>query len=926
MRGDIPPSSLHAAMESPTDPIITRFLRKVAWFAVHRPRLLVYPQVLLILFSVFYTISYLEFSTDRNDLVGQEETYHKQFLRFREEFGNQDDLVAIVESDDPSKNRQFVERLGRELNAQTNLFSDIFYRRDLAMLGPKALYFLSETELSELLSTLKEYETLIQTFTQVTNLNGLFRNVNRNFRTAAQPGADTQSLINALPALRRIAAQASAALLPNTLPLPPGIATLFSPDTAVQEPYITFADGQIFVVTTRARDEKSVTAAVEELRRLVLQTKNEVPGVNAGITGEAVLEYDEMRQSQRDSIIATVIALGLVALVFVYAYRETGRPLKATLALVAGLIYTLGYTTLAVGHLNILTVTFVPILVGLAIDFGVHLITRYEEELRHGKAEEQSMEIAMVHTGKGIFTGCLTTAGAFFAMALTDFKGIREMGIITGGGMIICLVPMMTLLPVLLLMGRQNVLDHQHKQRLEKRARIEKLWLNRPALVVGVTLGTAALALTQLPKVYFDYNLLNMQSKGLPAVVFEHKLIQSSSKSVLYAAVLAHSREEALQLEEQIRKLPSVAEVDSMAPVIATPVENKIPLIQEIKEIAARLRFPPPSSTPTDPDALDETLFFTENYLQIALKEVRRTESAQNALQSELETLLAAIRQLRAKLHELPTPLAAQKLAGYEHALFNEIRATFTMLETQTIDSGIRAEDLPEALRRRFIGRSGMFLLQVYPKGDVWERSHQEQFIKELRSVDPGVTGTPIQLYEYTTVLKESYEKAALYALAAIALLVFLHFRSVGKVVLALLPVGIGTIWMAGLMGWFRIPFNPANVMTLPLVIGIGVTNGIHILNRFAEERNPSILAKSTGKAVLVSGLTTVAGFGSLMQAEHQGIASLGIVMVLGVSGCMIAALTFLPALLNCLKELPPENKTPSGDNAQSTLGREEPR
>ena len=131
---------------------------------------------------------------------------------------------------------------------------------------------------------------------------------------------------------------------------------------------------------------------------------------------------------------------------------------------------------------------------------------------------------------------------------------------------------------------------------------------------------------------------------------------------------------------------------------------------------------------------------------------------------------------------------------------------------------------------------------------------------------------------------------------------------------------------MAGLMGKFGIPFNPANIMTLPLVIGIGVTNGIHILNRFAEEQNPGILAKSTGKAVLVSGLNTIAGFGSLILAKHQGISSLGFVMSVGVATCMVAGLTFLPALLALLIRRGWTIKKPSGDNARSTLGTEEPR
>jgi uncharacterized protein len=150
-------------------------------------------------------------------------------------------------------------------------------------------------------------------------------------------------------------------------------------------------------------------------------------------------------------------------------------------------------------------------------------------------------------------------------------------------------------------------------------------------------------------------------------------------------------------------------------------------------------------------------------------------------------------------------------------------------------------------------------------------------------------------------LLKTSYEEAALYALLAIMLLVLIHFRSVGSVFLALVPVAVGSIWLGGLMGLGNIPLNPANIMTLPLAIGIGVTNGIHILNRFAEEQQPGILAKSTGKAVLVSGLTTIAGFGSLVLAEHQGIRSLGYVMATAVATCMIAGLTFLPALLNLM-------------------------
>ena len=149
-----------------------------------------------------------------------------------------------------------------------------------------------------------------------------------------------------------------------------------------------------------------------------------------------------------------------------------------------------------------------PILIGLAIDYGVHLISRYEEELRHGSSQEEALTKAMVFTGQGIVTGGFTTAGAFLAMVFTDFKGIQEMGLICGGGLLICMVPMMTMLPVLLLRGRQNVIDHAQADQADRRARIENFWLRRPGVVAGVTVALCLLALTQVRKVYFDYNLL----------------------------------------------------------------------------------------------------------------------------------------------------------------------------------------------------------------------------------------------------------------------------------------------------------------------------------------------------------------------------------------------------------------------------------
>jgi hypothetical protein len=243
----------------------------------------------------------------------------------------------------------------------------------------------------------------------------------------------------------------------------------------------------------------------------------------------------------------------------------------------------------------------------------------------------------------------------------------------------------------------------------------------------------------------------------------------------------------------------------------------------------------------------------------------------------------------------------AEKLGEFQRALFNDLRTTFEALKNQDDSSGLRVEDLPGPLRSMFIGANGKYLVQVYPKKDVWARENQKEFIDQVTTVYPDLTGMPVQLYVYTELLKDSYVQAAYYSLAAIVVLILFHFRSVSSVVLSLLPVVIGSIWLGGVMGLMGVPLNPANIMILPLVIGIGVTNGIHILNRYAEEQTPSILSRSTGKAVFVSGLTAIAGFGSLVLAKDRGIHSLGVVMAAGVTSCMVAALMFLPTLLNLM-------------------------
>jgi len=937
--------------------LFARLLRLLAGALCHHPRWFVYPQFALFGLCVYFTAfspHHLQLDMSRDDLVGSDKSYHQKFMEYRKEFPGEDELAVVVESSDHERNRQFVERLAAKLELETNLFTDVFYKGDLKSLGPKALLFVPDNDLIELRKRLALYRPFIQKFTAATNLDSLFDLINQQFRTAKrEESEENNALIKAVPALERIVVQANAALSTPGIPVSPGVTALFGageePEKVDQASYITFADGRIYLVTARAKSEDLSTKAVRRMRQLMAETIFEEPGLNVGLTGEPVLDYDEMEQSKRDTALAAVVALVVSSLIFITAYREAGRPLKTVLCLVIGLGYSMAFTSLVIGHLNILTITFAPILIGLAIDFGIHLITRYEEETRHGRSEAEAVDKAIVFTGQGIITGALTTAGAFLAMWLTDFKGIQEMGIISGGGLALCLVPMMTLLPVLLMgdradRGRAAEMDAGggHKPPLQlqkvvtaevKRARIEEIWLRRPGWVMAATGVLCVVALTQFGKVKFDYNLLNMQSKGLASVVYEKKLVYSG-QSILYAAVVADSEKQACEFEQAAEKLPSVASVDgddkgdSIYHILTADMSAKLETVRGIKSDVSEFHFAPVDPGPVDLHDLGATLWETMGYMLWA-RDDDETRKAHPELTAQFQSLYDTISAFRVKMLS-GDPAIPERLEKYQEALFKDIHATFTALQDQDTSSGLRPRDLPPDMRHRFIGVTGKFRVLVFPKKDIWQRENQEEFVRQLRSVIPPerVTGTPVQLLEYETLLKNSYEQAALYALGAIALMILWQFRSLLCVILALLPVAIGTTWLAGVMGKTGIPFNPADIMTLPLVIGIGVTNGIHILNRFAEEHNPGILAKRTGKAVLVSGLTAMTGFGSLILGRHQGIQSLGLVMTIGIGTCMVAGLTFLPAVLNLLtrRGWTLQIKRPGSDNARSLPDPEEPR
>jgi uncharacterized protein len=904
-----------------------RLLHSLTEAVFRHPRAFFGIQLLLLPVCLAYTLIHLQLSTDKNDLISVQESYQHQFLEFKKEFKNHDNLFVLVESESPEKNREFVERLATILRSDGE-FTDVYYRGGLKLMGPKALLFLPEETLAELQRSLWTNQPWFRTFSQAANLEALFALVNRQFRLlpSASSASEESTLTRSLPILKRVLDSASSYLESREEPLTPNLTTVFGSirEQYPYELYLTVDRGRINVLIAQAKSPDREDVAIQHLRKWIAQTQSAVPGVNVEITGEAMLKHDEMEQARRDTEIAAVISLVLTALIFISSCRDILRPLMATFCLLIGICYTLGFATLVVGRLNILSITLVPILIGLAIDYGVHLIFRYEEEVRRGESRRFAIRRALGFTGIGVITNALTIAGAFYLMVLTDFKGMQEMGLIAGTGVIICLVPMLTLLPLLLARGEPDLPDQKamrakdsrrsplimslrcpgENQRASlrkqgRRARVGQLFLKRPWLVLVCGMIFTVFTFPACFTVQFDYNLLHLQNQSLPAVRIQKQLIRAGSQSLLYCAVIADSLPQAKEWEQRINQLPSVARVISLVKYLTEDQERKLALIHAIKQELGAIHLPELDVQPVNLTSLNQTLYLLSSYFGrgVEVLELRGSSRASVELLLSLQDSVDRLRRLTA--NDLAS--TASKLTAFQQMLFGSLHETVTLIAQQDDLQPLQADSVPAFLRDFFISPSGKYLLQVFPKEDVWQRDKQERFVRELRKVDPDVTGSPVQFYEYTSLLRKNVERAAVYAAGIIAILVFIHFRRFSSVLLALLPVALGFCWMLGLMAWLGISLNPVNIVSLILVIGIGVTNGVHILNRFAEDPEPNILSRSTGKAVLVSALNTIAGFGSLLVANHQGIASLGAVMAIGTGTCVVASLVFLPAVLTLL-------------------------
>ena len=892
-----------------------RFLNALANTVCGRPGLLVLLGVVLAIVAGIYTFHSLEFKTSRNDLIGRDSDYWRLYSAYAREFHSEEDYVILVEGDHPDRNKAAIDALvqvllspqnnphsGDDPNAQQFVADDLFYRVDLQAFQRWFLYYLSMEDLT----CLKDFPQLVFVLQHQPNMVGFLHVANESLMQLGMSGPDRKKCtLGFLPMMTTVVGQVGDLAVGNNPPEwhSPWMQAFLGPgdsDKAEEQMqwqgYQTFRHGKMFLLMIHPRVEKGTAealhgATVPKLRRIMAEAQVRFPETKIGLTGEPVLDYDETIQSQRDATKATALTLILICILFAVGFHEILRPLMAVVTMVIVLAVCMGYATLSVGHLNMITVTFAVMILGLGIDLGIQFIARYEEELKKGTARAEAVRMTIHHTGPSIITAGVTNAAAFFAMGLSGFRGVIELGIIAGGGMLIATVATMTVLPsLLLLVHRQDEATQIPAQSMA--ARVENALLQRPALTLGICALVTVFAVFIAGRVRFDYNVLNLQSAKAESVKTELNLLHADAESTIFASVVCSNLDEARQLQKRLAQLPAVGSVHSIAEMIPEDQESKIKIIHDIRQSLGTIHF---DVAPDDPDEVLKAM----GSLRLRAIALAR-EAGEHGDKASLEVLVPltnALTQAQVKLKVADRSQFPVRLTEYERHFYTDLESQLAIITNQA-DRAMTVEDVPSAVRRMFVGKTGKFLVQVFPKEDIWEREPLVKFVHEVQQVAPGVTGTPSGLYEFVDILLRGYIKAALWAFLVITVLIVLDFRNAYAALLTLLPLMVGMVWMVGVMVVGGIDLNPANIMVLPLIVGIGVAYGIYVVQRYRETHEATFYSKSTGRAVVLSALVTTFAFASLLIGAHRGIRSLGLVMTIGVIACLIAAMALLPALL----------------------------
>ena len=873
--------------------------------------------MLLAAVSVGYALTTLTFATSTRALLPRHQPYIERYVQYDREFGELDDLAIVVEAPSLQDATVYAGRLVRELRAARVPLARIAYRIDPKQFEGRALLYMGLDRLTEIRERIFDYQDFMESFAARPTLDQLVDSVATQIAHAFVGGFLDLGLSESKGALdlkfvHDLVAQISGRLdRPTPYRSPWGALFAVGGDDSAGAGYFLSDDQRLLFILAEAESKAgSFTgdrAAIEGVRAAVARLKRDFPDVNVGVTGKPALANDEMTAAFDDSQRATYLAFALTLGLLLGAFLRVGKPLMMLGVLALSLCWSIGAATLVVGHLSLFSVMFISIVVGIGIDYGIYFLFRYEEELFLGRNLREAIEITAARTGPGVLLGAVTAAATFYVLCLTDFVGVQELGFISGTAILLAWLSMMTVFPATLVL-----VDRRHAARphgtMPRAIALESIHVpfvdritGHPRTVLAVAAVLTAVSTLALGWVRFDYNLLNLQAEGTESVAWEKKILATSGRSGFAALSSADTLEELRRRQQAFRKLKTVSEVDSALLLIPDQQAEKRKVIADFAPIVEPVRISRPM--PLEPERLIVALETLKRRFDIA-----RTEAPPGDTQRELTRVAEDIGRLVIKLRQSDAEAAAAALGLLQRQIHRDFVTSFQRLQGNLNPRTVGLADVPPEIKRKFVSPGGRFLLQIHPAVDIWDRDGAARFVAELRTVDPDVTGTPIITYEAIRLMERAYKQGTIYAIILVSGITALMLRRLRETLLALLPLALGLLWTFGLMYVFDLKFNLGNVFGLPLILGAAAEYGLNIVLRYMEgrEHGGPLVARSTVMGVLVAGLTTMVGFGSLLLAHHRGIYGMGLLLTLGTAASLIASLIVLPVLLRFWEPAPP--------------------
>jgi predicted RND superfamily exporter protein len=662
-------------------------------------------------------------------------------------------------------------------------------------------------------------------------------------------------------------------------------------------------------------ERQYIMVAAESAQALVDSLEQDFPDVDAGLSGQIAREHDEQTYSQQSIGYTTLIAMIAILFFLMVSFRMWVAPLLAIANLILGIIWAMGMAGIVVGQLNLLTTTLSVVLLGLGIDFSIHLISSFTEWRAAGDSIGDSLQKAFLKSGKGIITGASTTACAFLTLVISSAKGMKEMGLVAGFGLLAIMIATLLFLPIMLVFRERRIDKRREKGKIKELVRrdisfrflgLSCEWLSKryvftiaAALVISGLLAWSALSIK------WDYDFRKMEPKGLPSVELIDTILEKFDLGMEYAMLLTDSLEESRTLAEEYREISTVALVKDISPYLPTTDEQE-KRRAHVADIHNRMSTAPLKSA----IASHELSVLREEIERLEMNLIEIQDMAFLGGQDKVDNKCKKIvgdpenPDSRNLIQELLQSIDAQEEESIQRLSRFQDRFAPRFKESVLLMSStepIRLEDLPDTILDGYTNPDrNKYLLTIYPSGDIYNGEFLNRFVEDLERVSEKATGMPSLSVSLVNVFGRDGRNAVLLTLVIVFLLLWLDFKKAGYALTAMIPLALGVFWMVGLMNLTGIALTIMSVIGLPLIIGIGIDDGVHIIHRWEHEGNGRIrtVFSSTGKAILLTSLTTMLAFGSMVFSVMPAWGQFGGALFYGVGACFLTTVVILPAIL----------------------------